>query len=284
MNEDCYFEIGHSHTICEDYALAGKINENLSYAIVCDGCSSSDTVDLGARLLAHSAKEYLTTYYKKCEFIPDSIDPFEVGLSIVQRAAPHAKVLMLPNTILDATLIITLADVKGMTRTFFYGDGGMLHKLDDDSMYYSEVEFPSGAPFYLSYLLEPAREKLYATELGRTAIIKNYEVKEDGLIEIEEKVLENMETPEFFRSIAGEYTPATWTSIMSDGMKTYQVKNETGIPIDRPFVDAIKQASSYKGFKGKFVERRMKRMRQNCEKDSVTHYDDISVATIYMGE
>ena len=65
MNEDCYFEIGHSHTICEDYALTGKINENLSYAIVCDGCSASDTVDLGARILAHTAREYLISYYQK---------------------------------------------------------------------------------------------------------------------------------------------------------------------------------------------------------------------------
>lgn len=61
MNSDCYFEIGHSHTICQDYALTGKINDVLSYAIISDGCSSSPLVDVGARLLAHSAKEYLIT-------------------------------------------------------------------------------------------------------------------------------------------------------------------------------------------------------------------------------
>ena len=58
MNTDCYYEIGHSHIFCEDYALAGIVN-NIGYAIVSDGCSSSDNVDVGARVLAHIAKVFL---------------------------------------------------------------------------------------------------------------------------------------------------------------------------------------------------------------------------------
>ena len=63
MNTDFYCEIGDSHVACEDYALAGKINDNISYAIVADGCSSSPNVDVGARVLAHAALDYLTSQF-----------------------------------------------------------------------------------------------------------------------------------------------------------------------------------------------------------------------------
>lgn len=281
MNQDCYFEIGHSHTICEDYALAGEINDKLSYAIVCDGCSSSDNVDVGARILAHSAKEYLCSRYANYNDIPDNLDAHEIGLSIITRAVPHIKVLMLPNTSLDATLIISLASEDKIT-TFFYGDGAMAYKCTDD-IYYQEVEFPSGAPFYLSYLLDPSRENGYLTQLGRKAIVKYYQLQEDGLNQIGEKILDDLETPEFFKELAGGSCDSEWTAIMSDGIQTYQTTDEFGIQHDCPVEDAIKKVSAYKGFKGKFVERRMKRMRKNCEKEGITHYDDISIATIYAG-
>ena len=56
MNADYYIEKGQSHDFCEDFALAGKIGES-AYAILSDGCSSSEHVDLGARLLVHAAKD-----------------------------------------------------------------------------------------------------------------------------------------------------------------------------------------------------------------------------------
>ena len=63
MNADCYYEIGYSHTVCEDYALAGKINNDISFAIVCDGCSASPHVDVGARILTYAALSQLKRIY-----------------------------------------------------------------------------------------------------------------------------------------------------------------------------------------------------------------------------
>lgn len=282
MNEDCYFEIGHSHTICEDYALTGKINDDISYAIVCDGCSSSNTVDVGARILAHSAKEYLCSRYKGHKEIPTDLDAYGVGLSIITRASPHMAVLMLPYTALDATLLINIC-WGTQVLTLFYGDGGMLFK-SGDKICYKEVEFPSGAPFYLSYLLEPDREEAYKAKFDLKAIIKYYNVNDDTLEEADEKNIENISTSDFYNGISGVSDFDGWASIMSDGIKTYQTTDKFGIKQDQLLLSSLQQISGYKGFKGKFVERRMKRMRQNCEKDGVTHYDDISVATIHMGE
>jgi hypothetical protein len=283
VNEDCYFEIGHSHTICEDYALTGKINDCLSYAIVCDGCSSSDIVDVGARILAHCAKEYLCAFYSQCKEIPNDIDAYVLGLSIVTRAAPHVKVLMLPNTSLDATLIITLAS-KGRTVTYFYGDGCLLYK-ENGVISYKEVNFPSGAPFYLSYLLDPERESIYHSQIGLEAVKIHYKVKGEELIEAEQEKLKDLPPEIFYKNIMiNGAVDVEWVITMSDGIKTYQTKDEFGIQKESPFIDSIKSLSNYKGFAGKFVERRMRRMKKDCEKQGITHYDDISVATIYMGE
>jgi hypothetical protein len=282
MNEDCYFEIGHSHTICEDYALTGKINDCLSYAIVCDGCSSSDTVDLGARILAHCAKEYFCSGYANISSLPEDMSAYDVGYSIIRMAEIHTKVLKLPNTVLDATLIITLAS-KDNAITFFYGDGGLLFKLDN-AIYYQEVEFPSGAPFYLSYLLDLNRMRKYVEQFGKEAQTNYYEVQKDELKLIDTKMHKEINTDEFFEAISGGSSPYEWIAVMSDGVRTYQTKDENGREQNVPLIDTIRKISDYKGFAGKFVERRMKRMRQNCEKDGITHYDDISVSTIYRGK
>ena len=56
-NLDWYFTIAKQHVVCEDYALTGW--EPVPYTIVCDGCSSSEHTDVGARVLAWSAKKAL---------------------------------------------------------------------------------------------------------------------------------------------------------------------------------------------------------------------------------
>ncbi len=67
MNTDCFYSIGHSHKVCEDYALSGTIGDTLAYAVVCDGCSSSKQVDVGARLLAHNTVVELEAWWKDKE-------------------------------------------------------------------------------------------------------------------------------------------------------------------------------------------------------------------------
>jgi len=46
----------------------------------------------------------------------------------------------------------------------------------------------------------------------------------------------------------------------------------------------LKELGAYKNFKGQFVERRMKKMRKDFQKEGIDHYDDISVAAICMGK
>jgi hypothetical protein len=47
-NLDYYCAIGRQHTACEDYAIAGT--SPIPHLIVCDGCSTSQMTDIGARV------------------------------------------------------------------------------------------------------------------------------------------------------------------------------------------------------------------------------------------
>ena len=62
---DSYFTNGKVNKVCQDYVIHGETP--VPYVILCDGCSSSKFTDVGARILAHSAKEALNV-----------LKPFEV--------------------------------------------------------------------------------------------------------------------------------------------------------------------------------------------------------------
>ena len=89
MNTDFYYEIGHSHTICEDYAIAGKFASDISFAIVCDGCSASPHVDVGARIIAHSAQKGLKCIGKAFKYVKSS----NLFLPIIRNADRAIKEL-----------------------------------------------------------------------------------------------------------------------------------------------------------------------------------------------
>jgi len=281
MNADCYYEIGHSHTNCQDYALTGNVNDNLTYALISDGCSSSEDVDVGARILVHAAKEYLLTAYKEHSELPQ-IQASDLALPIIVTASRHIRDLMLPLASLDCTLLIILSDGLKV-NAFIYGDGGFLikKKIGEGSIYHY-VNFPSGAPYYLSYLLSPARQERYFKEFGQEAVIKREYIKNGVMItsSIGTKI-------DDFQKL---YDAATfcedwdfeWVAATSDGVNSFQ-KNSDGSILNVEKEKMVQAFSDYKNFKGKFVERRMKRISKDCQKENITHYDDISCATIYMG-
>ena len=64
MKADAYFEIGATHLVCQDYALAFANNE-YAYAIVSDGCTSSPNTDIGARLISVIAKDAINYLYQR---------------------------------------------------------------------------------------------------------------------------------------------------------------------------------------------------------------------------
>jgi len=65
MNDDSIFTIGKTHRICQDYAHTGNKN-GMFYAILSDGCSSSEHTDLGSRIMVKTAEKYIEEIDSPC--------------------------------------------------------------------------------------------------------------------------------------------------------------------------------------------------------------------------
>lgn len=283
MNADCFYEIGYSHSVCEDYALAGKINNDIYYALVCDGCSASNNVDVGARLIAHSTinkiKDINWEFILKEELSFNFIT--ELCLSIAIQADMLRQQLKLPISCLDTTLVLAISNSDNMGKVFVFGDGGAAIKDLNGKLTYRYVHYQSGAPYYLSYLLDHDRNRSYFVNFGH----KNLEVITENIRHEEEntkydkKIIEPYETQglKTFQNTCFSFKNAKFIGVMSDGIHTYE--KEGNEAVDHTCM--IEDFMNFKNTKGQFVIRRTNRIRKECISDNIKHYDDVSVSAIF---
>jgi hypothetical protein len=255
MNSNSIFYIGKDHDVCEDYALASS-SAGLTYAIVCDGCSASPDVDFGARALAMSAKRTLLlgSDYSAEKFGEITIQNAQRVFDVFPYLHPQA---------LDATLLVAWVKDKQLTA-YMYGDGVLIHKYED-KMDFVHVSLSSGAPDYLSYSLNSARRNEY------DKLANNDKVIHSSLTSSIVKPFRPVEIQMGLRE--GDVV-----SIISDGINSFKKADGTTIP----WQDLIEEFTGYKTFEGEFVLRRLAAFKRKCLKDGITHYDDISIASIVV--
>jgi hypothetical protein len=277
LNVDCYYEIGHSHITCEDYALAGNINSNLCFAIVSDGCSASDDVDVGSRVLAHAAKNFLRNEYVKNLDAFKNMSPSLFSIPIINSANNTMKSLGLDDNCLDATLLLAISDGKE-TKVYAYGDGCIMVKHRDGHVSGFRIEYTEGAPYYLTYSLDDGRGDGYFNEFKQKVVIHEINMINGETVE--------PFLPRYY-DVNGSYNITNWTfkdiewiTLISDGVMTYEKMGDFS---KIPFEKVINGISGYKNFSGYFVERRMLKFKRECLKEGVGHYDDIGVSAIYLG-
>jgi hypothetical protein len=148
MNTDAYYEIGSSHRVCEDYALAGQY-EDMAYAIVSDGCSSSENSDVGARLLSHIAKGALICL-KGRGLLDNALFPDTFRELVVGKSIEIKKSLGLSTDAFDATLLVSIVYNNKVTY-LGWGDGYFILVIDNNSIIAYDIKYSSGAPYYISY-------------------------------------------------------------------------------------------------------------------------------------
>jgi hypothetical protein len=301
MRTDNYFEIGSSHEVCQDYALSGQINDNISYAIVSDGCTMShkacSQVDLGARILAHSAKDCIKRIWQqseKVENVGTTIfnDIEEVNVYLRERVIILTRMiekqLELPDLFADCTLLIAVADKEGKAITFMYGDGSVYVKKTTGTEHVIDVTFTSGAPLYLSYHTDPARKRAYMEQFGEMPVfieefdVSDIESAKDKEIGSYSRSLIYAKDPKIYERSIRVWEDVELISLTSDGAKSFlkHVDNEFE-PVD--FLDVMAEFHAYKNKNGVFVQRRMKSMNKAHKKADISHYDDISVSAIITG-
>jgi hypothetical protein len=260
MNADSTYWIGKDHTICEDYSLSG-VNSNLAYAIVCDGCSSSEDVDVGARALAMSAKRTLL-------FGPEhTAEKFgEITIQNAQRVFDIFPYLH-PQA-LYATLLVAWVQEKKFT-VYAYGDGVIVHKLNDRTRA-THIEITSGPPDYLSYYLDKNRLDSY----------KKIEKNEKSIYWAIDGNIDMYHPSALLKpySYTMDVEEGDIVAVISYGINSFRKADNT--PID--WSQLVSEFVGFKNFEGQFVLRRIAAFKRKCLKEGITHSDDISIAAIVV--
>src|SRR5829696_1533345 len=159
MNADSAFQMGSTHAVCQDYAVAGACAATADgagvpcrpYVILSDGCSSSPDTDTGARLLVKAAERLLR----------ESGGPPADGLAGLHAEAARlalswAELLGLRPQAVDATLLTAHLD-GGELVVGCSGDGVVCLQTAGGALDAYVVSYPAGYPVYPSYAHQPAR-------------------------------------------------------------------------------------------------------------------------------
>jgi len=252
LNTDFAFRMGKDHTVCEDYAFSYE-KENISIAVVSDGCSGSPLTDIGARILTH-------TFLKEGDYRLNKEN-------LISESRVIASKLCIPETALDATLIYCWSDLNtGKTGFSMYGDGTVMVGTRKNGVLKFDSEYSSGYPYYLNYFKSP--RLLEYSKINQKVVIKETQVNE--WVDFFE--ISNSFEPDFIFSKEFDIEDIEWIVCFSDGISS--------VNSDKAAYDFC----TFKNMNGNFLQRRFKRWEKINKKDGLFHYDDVSVAGIHFKE
>ncbi|MFW9879464.1 MAG: hypothetical protein ACFFG0_40830, partial [Candidatus Thorarchaeota archaeon] len=143
MKVDCAFNKGFSHDICQDYTTIYNPDEYIQM-ILCDGCSSSENTDFGARILANIFSNRLFNFNEK---------------QIINILKLISSEFNLDYSFLDSTLLTAFYENNKIILRY-WGDGFIIQKYKN---YYNiqEINYENNYPFYFSYLLDGKKFENY---------------------------------------------------------------------------------------------------------------------------
>lgn len=305
MNADSAFQIGSTHAVCQDYAVAGDYAAAVSrgevtrascgpYAILSDGCSSSPDTDTGARLLVKAAERLLR---EACGPTADCLAVLHTEAA--RLALSWAELLGLAPQSVDATLLT--AHLCGDELIVgCSGDGVVCLQTTDGALDVYSVSYPAGFPVYPAYAHQPARLRTLV-EAGRErkevarlrADACGERLRADS---IEERLRLADESDggaltEVFAVAADGYE---FASLFSDGVHSFfqtaraDAASRNADAASRseavPFESVLPELVSFKNTRGAFVGRRMKGFLKDCHRKGWRHADDLALAALHLGD
>jgi len=270
MNTDHCFNIGSTHDVCEDYAISGTFTRpvegagDVAYAIVCDGCSSADHTDIGARLLAHAARTFLMT--APGGFL--GMDAEDIGKLIIHRAVLAASAIGLPLASLEATLVMAAA-WNTHARVLMFGDGVCVRR-NAATTEVIHVDYKSNAPYYLANRLSDSRRAEYLAKFDQP---RRVTIMDHAGSRTQE------ESPLTPLSLSHAHlSPGDQIILFSDGVNQFYNGKSEKIDWSVP----VEVLSKFKNTQGEFVQRRVQAHKRNCAENQIVHWDDVSVAAIVV--
>ena len=182
-------------------------------------------------------------------------------------AVPIINSLELDKTSLDSTLIISFV-YNDIIHTFVYGDGFIISIDKENKVEFTEIQFKNNAPYYLS------AKVLYPSIYQSHVVEPNMIIKKSSC----EEMIFNSDHPLYFEHDINKYK---CIMIASDGLGSFRNYSSENHPSTQ---EVITNLCGIKNYNGEFIQRRVGRMLSDYAKNSIYHYDDLSVAGISIYE
>lgn len=273
MESDYYFRMGVTHSICQDYAIAGESN-GIAYAILSDGCSGiqkpeqpgSPYTDFGSRFLTIAALRSL-------QLVADQRHSLT---KIIADADAMRRQASLPSDSLDATLLM-VAEKDGIIHTIITGDGVLVRRSRHGFIQYTRRKFDNGMPGYLNYQIKTSAAPEFLSKVRNYSEI--YGTKTDSGWKEQTYVFENTSVYSSYGSAINSRDECDLVLLFSDGIESFVDSNNQPIPIGT-ILDLILDMPK---MKGKFITRSCNWFLQKyCIENGWKHTDDFSCAGIYL--
>lgn len=272
MRADCLFTIGHTHQVCQDYALVWTFGQGWPvFTALSDGCSGSPHTDVGSRMLVWEALRLVG-------ITGDSNwDPVDMITHVESKSPIKGRGL-------DATLLTLTGTEYGKILANVYGDG-VVFALRKDGMLEAWRIDQGEAPAYLSNLVDKNRMTRYLAQFGGKRTITQY------LISLNGKTISNFTDEIYFDSEKGlvenfgfnlSFDPENYlmVAIGSDGLDSFTDINGARVPLE----DILRKVSNVPNSNGTFIQRNVGFfLKKECPKLGWKHEDDVSVAAIWCG-
>lgn len=265
---DSHFNIGSSHIRCEDYAHSVELPDKVFFAGLADGCSSSVDTDVGARLVvldAIRAAKKGAPYHTKIS---------TVTRDIVRGSGLHP-------TSLDATsLCLTYKEGARDIRASISGDGVVCARIRglEDEWRVLRYTYSWNAPGYLNYCDYDNKGRLERFLSCQPTRTREHYYRVQGVRSptVHSHV-------DFTLTTAAECIPFDVDSydlvvVFSDGIESFRDSRGDEVPYGQVLTNLL----NFKNYSGEFVTRRLRRFLKTCTKAGWTHYDDVSMAAIYV--
>jgi hypothetical protein len=270
FNTDNIFVVGSTHKVNQDYVLTNDRNPigivGNPFVVLSDGCSSAPRSDFGSRLLSAAALSHMH------RDVPT--EAFLLGVAVT--AQTFCRTIGLPPACLSATLLTARIASDGSLHTNVFGDGAVAVVYDSGLTVIHEVHFPSGAPYYLKYELDPADKALYFETFGN-----KYEIRKHTIAPQADKITEvtggelDPQSPYF--ELYHPTEKVKFVALMSDGVFSFQEKTTLN-PVPSEMV--MKELIAFKNYQGEFVQRRGKRAFEEFAKLGWVNTDDVSIGVL----
>lgn len=295
MKADSYFEIGSTHLVCQDYAIT-YASDDIAYAIISDGCTSSPNTDIGSRIISIVAKDVLNYLMQRQRFetIKDKkwfMNNFVLTFKelVIKKCLEVKGSLNLDINSFDATLLVAIVYPGYHPLLVGWGDGNYIIKYKDGKIRTITISYDKNMPYYLSYRMSYEKDTLYKKELTDSGqghvieVITNEESKNYHHAPWEYNFVRYLDD---ISNNDGSIAGVSQIIVSSDGLQSYQYdpKSEEFLKNDKNFdlSEVYPKVIDYKNIVGEFVVRRMKSLEKEHRLNHIIHTDDVSCATIAM--